>query len=150
MCWTLSKLAATSRLPNSCLEWPALSHSTTGALFTARTSTALAALCVSLCVSCCVSLSLSLCPFPCVYALQMHCLEQRRLLVIECIAAYAWPLVDAVDDPAFYQTQALFGEPISMAPRLEVAPVRLPFPRKPTGSIYEAQLDIKHQAFSRI
>ena len=37
-----------------------------------------------------------------------------------------------------------------MAPRLEVAPVRLPFPRKPTGSIYEAQLDIKHQAFSRI
>ena len=54
---------------------------------------------LSLCVSRCVSLSLSLCPFPCVYALQMHCLEQRRLLVIECIAADAWPLVDAVDDP---------------------------------------------------
>lgn len=144
MCWTLSKLAATSRLPKRCLAWPALSHSTMDALFTARTSIAPAALCVSLCLLLCFSVSL------CVCALQMYCPEQRRLLVIECIAADAWPLVDAVDDPAFYQTQALFGEPISMAPRLEVAPVRLPFPRKPTGSIYEAQLDIKNQAFSRI
>ena len=74
----------------------------------------------------------------------------RRLLVIECIAADAWPLVDAVDDPDFYRTQALFGEPITMTPRLEIAPVRLPFPRKPTGSIYEAQLDIKNQAFGRL
>lgn len=64
--------------------------------------------------------------------------------------ADAWPLVDASSDLRIYENQAMFGEPITMAPRLEVAPVRLPFPRKPTGSIYEAQEDIKNQAFARV
>ena len=73
----------------------------------------------------------------------------RRLVVIECIAADAWPLVDAPADLSVFENQAMFGEPISMVPRLEVAPVRLPFPRRPTGSIYEAQLDIKNKAFAR-
>ena len=73
----------------------------------------------------------------------------RRLVVIECIAADAWPLVDAPADLSVFENQAMFGEPISMVPRMEVAPVRLPFPRRPTGSIYEAQLDIKNKAFAR-
>ena len=73
----------------------------------------------------------------------------RRLLVIECIAADAWPLVDVPSDLAHFRTQAMFGSPISAEPRLEMAPVRLPFPRKLTGSIYEAQQDIKNQAFAR-
>jgi hypothetical protein len=74
----------------------------------------------------------------------------RRLLVIECVAADAWPLVDASSDLNIYQNQAMFGEAITVAPRLEDAPVWLPFPRKPTGSIYEAQQDIKNQAFARV
>ena len=73
----------------------------------------------------------------------------RRLLVIECIAADAWPLVDVPTDLEHYRNQAMFGAPISAEPRLGPVPVKLPFPRKETGSIYEAQQDIKHQAFAR-
>ena len=60
-----------------------------------------------------------------------------------------WPLVETPSDLDHFRTQAMFGFPISAEPRLEMTLVRLPFPRKRTGSIYEAQQDIKNQAFAR-
>jgi ectoine hydroxylase-related dioxygenase (phytanoyl-CoA dioxygenase family) len=62
----------------------------------------------------------------------------RNLLLYECTAADAWPLVNWTNIDEF-DSRMLCGEP-TLEPRLEKVPVRMPYPpAKNQGSIYENQ-----------
>lgn len=71
----------------------------------------------------------------------------RRFLLLEYVAADAWPLVGTTDWNELNQ-RLLRGEPV-LSPRLEQVPVVLPEPTHPRGgSIYEVQSAVKQSAFS--
>jgi ectoine hydroxylase-related dioxygenase (phytanoyl-CoA dioxygenase family) len=62
----------------------------------------------------------------------------RNLLLYECAAADAWPLVNWTNLDEF-NSRMLCGKP-TLEPRLEKVPVRMPYPpAKHQGSIYENQ-----------
>jgi ectoine hydroxylase-related dioxygenase (phytanoyl-CoA dioxygenase family) len=64
--------------------------------------------------------------------------KQRNLLLYECAAADAWPLVNWTNLDEF-NSRMLCGKP-TLEPRLEKVPVRMPYPpAKHQGSIYENQ-----------
>ena len=73
--------------------------------------------------------------------------RQRRLLLFEYTAADAWPLL-GVADFADFNARIVLGEP-TVVPRLQPAPVRMPFPAaKSQGSIYENQRGAKVKFFA--
>ena len=64
--------------------------------------------------------------------------RSRNLLLYECAAADAWPLVNWSNLDEF-NSRMLCGKP-TLEPRLEKVPVRMPYPpAKHQGSIYENQ-----------
>ncbi|MGQ0578947.1 MAG: phytanoyl-CoA dioxygenase family protein [Betaproteobacteria bacterium] len=71
----------------------------------------------------------------------------RQLLLYECAAADAWPLVNFKDLDEL-NSRMLCGEP-TLAPRLEKVPVRMPFPPAlAQGSIYENQSVLRNRFFA--
>jgi ectoine hydroxylase-related dioxygenase (phytanoyl-CoA dioxygenase family) len=70
----------------------------------------------------------------------------RNLLLYECAAADAWPLVNWTNLDEF-NGRMLCGEP-TLEPRLEKVPVRMPYPpAKNQGSIYENQTAARARYF---
>jgi ectoine hydroxylase-related dioxygenase (phytanoyl-CoA dioxygenase family) len=70
----------------------------------------------------------------------------RNLLLYECTAADAWPLVNWSNLDEF-NSRMLCGEP-TLEPRLEKVPVRMPYPpAKHQGSIYENQTAARARYF---
>ncbi len=70
----------------------------------------------------------------------------RQLLLYECTAADAWPLVNFKDLDEF-NSRMLCGEP-TLEPRVEKVPVRMPLPPAlAQGSIYENQTVLRNRFF---
>ena len=70
----------------------------------------------------------------------------RNLLLYECAAADAWPLVNFKDLDEL-NSRMLCGEP-TLEPRLEKVPVRMPLPPAlAQGSIYENQTVLRNRFF---
>ena len=70
----------------------------------------------------------------------------RQLLLYECTAADAWPLVNFKDLDEL-NSRMLCGEP-TLEPRLEKVPVRMPLPPAlAQGSIYENQTLLRNRFF---
>jgi ectoine hydroxylase-related dioxygenase (phytanoyl-CoA dioxygenase family) len=70
----------------------------------------------------------------------------RNLLLYECTAADAWPLVNWTNLNEF-NSRMLCGEP-TLEPRLEKVPVRMPYPpARNQGSIYENQTAARARYF---
>jgi len=70
----------------------------------------------------------------------------RQLLLYECTAADAWPLVNFKDLDEF-NSRMICGEP-TLEPRLEKVPVRMPLPPAlAQGSIYENQTALRNRFF---
>lgn len=73
--------------------------------------------------------------------------RDRQLLLYECKAADAWPLL-GVADFAEHETMMLLGR--SLEPRLEPVPIRLPLPRATARiGIYEMQREAPRAYFER-
>ncbi|HZP93654.1 MAG TPA: phytanoyl-CoA dioxygenase family protein [Burkholderiales bacterium] len=73
-------------------------------------------------------------------------MKPRQLLLYECAAADAWPLVNFKDLDEF-NSRMICGEP-TLAPRLEKVPVRMPYPPAlAQGSIYENQTVVRNRFF---
>ena len=73
-------------------------------------------------------------------------MKPRQLLLYECAAADAWPLVNFKDLDEF-DSRMIFGEP-TLTPRLEKVPVRMPYPPAVAqGSIYENQTVVRNRFF---
>jgi phytanoyl-CoA hydroxylase len=73
-------------------------------------------------------------------------LKPRQLLLYECTAADAWPLVNYKDLEEF-NSRMIFGEP-TLEPRQEKLPIRMPYPPAlAQGSIYENQTVLKNRYF---
>jgi phytanoyl-CoA hydroxylase len=73
-------------------------------------------------------------------------LKPRQLLLYECTAADAWPLVNYKDLDEF-NSRMIFGEP-TLEPRQEKLPIRMPYPPAlAQGSIYENQTVLKNRYF---
>lgn len=77
--------------------------------------------------------------------------RDRRLLLIELMAADAWPLCATGfvwQDLAEHDARMLRGKP-TLAPRLAAVPVRIPQPKPATvGSIYEVQKAMSERSFA--
>jgi ectoine hydroxylase-related dioxygenase (phytanoyl-CoA dioxygenase family) len=70
----------------------------------------------------------------------------RQLLLYECTAADAWPLMNFKDLDEF-NGRMLCGEP-TLEPRFEKVPVRMPLPPAlAQGSIYENQTVLRNRFF---
>ena len=70
----------------------------------------------------------------------------RPLMLYECTAADAWPLVNWTNLDEF-NSRMICGEP-TLEPRLEKVPVRMPYPPAlKQGSIYENQTIIRNRFF---
>jgi phytanoyl-CoA hydroxylase len=72
--------------------------------------------------------------------------KPRQLLLYEVAAADAWP-IRGTPDYQEYTDNLLCGENTS-EPRTVPVPVRLPYPRRKLGSIYESQTDAKRRYFT--
>ena len=75
--------------------------------------------------------------------------KPRQLLLYECGAADAWPLVNfsTLDE---FDSRMLCGEP-TIEPRVEKVPMRMPFPPALNpGSIYEMQTSTQRRYFERV
>jgi ectoine hydroxylase-related dioxygenase (phytanoyl-CoA dioxygenase family) len=73
--------------------------------------------------------------------------KSRNLLLYECAAADAWPLVNWTNLDEF-NSRILCGKP-TLEPRLEKVPVRMPYPpAKHQGSIYENQTASRARYFN--
>lgn len=81
--------------------------------------------------------------------------NRRCLLVLEVIANDAWPLVPPTVELSHFQSMMMLADPSDLDgrqslanPRIEAGiPIRLPLPRRPSGSLYETQLLMEDQAF---
>ena len=72
--------------------------------------------------------------------------KPRQLLLYECTAADAWPLVNFKDLDEF-NSRMVCGEP-TLEPRTEKVPIRMPFPPAlAQGSIYENQTALRNRFF---
>jgi phytanoyl-CoA hydroxylase len=72
--------------------------------------------------------------------------KPRPLLLYECAAADAWPLVNFKDLDEF-NGRMICGEP-TLEPRTEKVPIRMPFPPAlAQGSIYENQTALRNRFF---
>ena len=72
--------------------------------------------------------------------------KPRQLLLYECTAADAWPLVNFKDLDEF-NSRMIFGEP-TLEPRTEKVPIRMPLPPAlAQGSIYENQTALRNRFF---
>jgi phytanoyl-CoA hydroxylase len=72
--------------------------------------------------------------------------KPRQLLLYECTAADAWPLVNFKDLDEF-NSRMLCGEP-TLEPRTEHVPIRMPLPPAlAQGSIYENQTALRNRFF---
>ena len=72
--------------------------------------------------------------------------KPRQLLLFECTAADAWPLVNFKDLDEF-NSRMIFGEP-TLEPRTEKVPIRMPLPPAlAQGSIYENQTALRNRFF---
>ena len=72
--------------------------------------------------------------------------KPRQLLLYECSAADAWPLVNFKDLDEF-NSRMVFGQP-TLEPRQEKLPVRMPLPPAlAQGSIYENQTVLRNRFF---
>lgn len=72
--------------------------------------------------------------------------KPRQLLLYECAAADAWPLLNFRDLDEF-NSRMICGEP-TLEPRLEKVPVRMPLPPAlAQGSIYENQTALRNRFF---
>ena len=72
--------------------------------------------------------------------------KPRQLLLYECAAADAWPLVNFKDLDEF-DSRMICGRP-TLEPRLEKVPVRMPLPPAlAQGSIYENQTALRNRFF---
>lgn len=72
--------------------------------------------------------------------------KPRQLLLYECTAADAWPLVNFKDLDEF-NSRMICGEP-TLEPRVEKVPVRMPLPPAlAQGSIYENQTALRNRFF---
>jgi len=75
--------------------------------------------------------------------------KPRQLLLYECGAADAWPLVNFSTLEEF-NSRMLCGEP-TLEPRAEKVPMRMPFPPALNpGSIYENQTSTQRRYFERV
>ena len=75
--------------------------------------------------------------------------KPRQLLLYECGAADAWPLVNFTNLDE-YDSRMLCGE-ATIEPRLEKVPVRMPLPPALNpGSIYENQTSAQRRYFERV
>ncbi|MFN0037884.1 MAG: phytanoyl-CoA dioxygenase family protein [Burkholderiales bacterium] len=73
-------------------------------------------------------------------------LKPRQLLLYECMAADAWPLVNFKDLDEF-NSRMIVGQP-TLEPRQEKLPVRMPLPPAlAQGSIYENQTALRNRYF---
>lgn len=72
--------------------------------------------------------------------------RERQLLLYECAAADAWPLVNFTNIDEF-DSRMLFGQP-TIEPRVMPVPVRMPLPPAINqGSIYENQTAVANRFF---
>ncbi len=72
--------------------------------------------------------------------------KPRQLLLYECTAADAWPLVNFKDLDEF-NSRMVCGEP-TLEPRTEKVPIRMPLPPAlAQGSIYENQTALRNRFF---
>ena len=72
--------------------------------------------------------------------------KPRQLLLYECTAADAWPLVNFKDLDEF-NSRMIFGEP-TLEPRTEKVPICMPLPPAlAQGSIYENQTALRNRFF---
>jgi ectoine hydroxylase-related dioxygenase (phytanoyl-CoA dioxygenase family) len=72
--------------------------------------------------------------------------KPRQLLLYECTAADAWPLVNFKDLDEF-NSRMVCGEP-TLQPRTEKVPIRMPLPPAlAQGSIYENQTALRNRFF---
>lgn len=72
--------------------------------------------------------------------------KPRQLLLYECTAADAWPLLNFKDLDEF-NSRMICGEP-TLEPRFEKVPVRMPLPPAlAQGSIYENQTALRNRFF---
>ena len=72
--------------------------------------------------------------------------KPRQLLLYECTAADAWPLVNFKDLDEF-NSRMICGEP-TLEPRTEKVPIRMPLPPAlAQGSIYENQTALRNRFF---
>jgi ectoine hydroxylase-related dioxygenase (phytanoyl-CoA dioxygenase family) len=72
--------------------------------------------------------------------------KPRQLLLYECTAADAWPLVNFKDLDEF-NSRMISGEP-TLEPRTEKVPIRMPLPPAlAQGSIYENQTALRNRFF---
>jgi len=72
--------------------------------------------------------------------------KPRQLLLYECSAADAWPLVNFKDLDEF-NSRMICGEP-TLEPRTEKVPIRMPLPPAlAQGSIYENQTALRNRFF---
>jgi phytanoyl-CoA hydroxylase len=69
----------------------------------------------------------------------------RRLLLFQYVAADAWPLVEGTTWDKL--SSWMIRGTLSVAPRMEALPVRLPYPRLPYGSIFDVQSGIRTRGF---
>ena len=72
----------------------------------------------------------------------------RRLLLFDMAAADAFPFATSIGDWDEYNAGIVRGRP-TLTPRItEQPPVRLPFPTRRTGTIYEVQSQLRESAFA--
>jgi phytanoyl-CoA hydroxylase len=77
----------------------------------------------------------------------------RRILFYECAAGDAWPLIH-MPDLSTMRASMVIGE-VSLTPRMEALPVRIPLPEPPVdtpsedGTLYEKQRFMRNPSFAR-
>jgi phytanoyl-CoA hydroxylase len=75
--------------------------------------------------------------------------KPRHLMLFECTAADAWPLVNWTNIDEF-NSRMVCGEP-TLEPRMVAVPIRMPYPPALNqGSIYENQTIIKNRYFEMV
>lgn len=74
--------------------------------------------------------------------------NQRRLLLFDMAAADAFPFATDIGDWDTYNAGIVRGRP-TLVPRIaEQPPVRLPFPTRRSGTIFEVQAQLRESAFA--
>ena len=74
--------------------------------------------------------------------------NQRRLLLFDMAAADAFPFAVSIGDWDAYNAGIVRGSP-TLTPRIEAQPpVRLPFPTRKSGTIFEVQSQLRESAFA--
>ena len=74
--------------------------------------------------------------------------NQRRLLLFDMAAADAFPFAVSIGDWDTYNSGIVRGSP-TLTPRIEEQPpVRLPYPTRKSGTIFEVQSQLRESAFA--